>query len=301
MRGSVKNQIKQLWHLCDGIGISKYDTRKDSAYLGQNCYKVSDLVHSYQSKDEFILRAAELARFVKKEFFVHDMQAITNKHIQSYISWKIESDVSYRSISTYISQLEKIQVGLSKMEKKIESHNNLFDRSGLLLARETARKQAFRNPHKNRAYNNLNAIRSYLVSNEAKIAFELQKEHGLRVSEATTIREKQMLKHNTIIVQGKGGYKLNKYLTKDLYDSIKKYIDKNGSFKISYVRYTKELKSAVEKSNQVWHSSHGIRYNYAQRTYKEFIDKGLTNAQALQEVSYLMGHNRSEITSVYSY
>lgn len=66
MRGSVNNQVKQLWHQVDGIGESKATNRSDSDYKGHNGHKVSDKVHSYKSKDEFIRISKELASYARE-------------------------------------------------------------------------------------------------------------------------------------------------------------------------------------------------------------------------------------------
>ena len=114
MRGNINYQVNQLWSKVDGINISKATTRKDSNIKAQNGHKVSDKVQSYNSKDEFINRAKELATYAKDNFNINDMQAISNEVIIKYIQEKIDNGLKYRSISTYISQLEKIQLGLSK-------------------------------------------------------------------------------------------------------------------------------------------------------------------------------------------
>ena len=52
MRGNINYQVNQLWLKVDGISVSKAATRKDSDVKGQNGHKVSDKVHSYNSKEE---------------------------------------------------------------------------------------------------------------------------------------------------------------------------------------------------------------------------------------------------------
>ncbi len=299
MRGSIGNQINQIWSKIDGIGKSKFASRNNSNLKAQSGHKVSDKVHSLNSKDEVLRTAKDLAKFTREHFKIKDMQAITNPHIQSFINNKIENELTYRSISTYISHLEKIQIGLSKFEQKLESHNHLFNREGLIKARQTAKEQALGNIHINRAYDNLNSIQSYLESKEAQISFQLQKQHGLRVTEATLLRLNQLKGNNILTIQGKGGYKQDIQLSKELYNEINNHIRINGSFKIEYNKYTKELKEAVSQSNQKWNSTHGIRYNFAQSKYQELMTIGKTDFQARQQVSTLMGHNRVEITNHY--
>jgi tetraacyldisaccharide 4'-kinase len=56
MRGNINYQVNLLWEKVDGINTSKAANRKNSSITGQNGHKVSDSVHSYNSKDEFINR-----------------------------------------------------------------------------------------------------------------------------------------------------------------------------------------------------------------------------------------------------
>ena len=108
MRGSVNNQVKQLWHQVDGVGESKATSRSDSDYKGHNGHKVSDKVHSYKSKDEFIRISKELASYARENFKIKDMQAINKEIVTAYINNKIEKGLYRKTISSYVSILAKI-------------------------------------------------------------------------------------------------------------------------------------------------------------------------------------------------
>jgi hypothetical protein len=177
---------KNYTNVENGNKFIKEATRKDSNIQAQNGHKVSDKVHSYNSKDEFINRAKELATYAKDNFNINDMQAISNEVIIKYIQEKIDNGLKYRSISTYISQLEKIQLGLSKFMKHREEHFQLFTREILKNVRELAKANAVISKHKNRAFSNPELIKNEL-KDYMKVSFELQLTHGLRVNEATYI------------------------------------------------------------------------------------------------------------------
>lgn len=294
MRGSINYQVGQIWKQVDGIGISKSITREESTIKGQNGHNVSNKVHSFNSKDEFINRAKELGNYAKQHFGIKDMQSINNEVITSYINHKIEDGLKYRSISTYISQLEKIQVGLSQMDQKLQSHQNLFTRESLVEARATARLESLKSEHINRAYNNPNAFQSDL-SKKSQITLQLQKNHGLRVDEATKIKNSQLMGNNTIKIQGKGGYTRDVRVSKELYNQI---AHNKGHFQ-SYSNYTSDLKSAVEKNGENWTGTHGLRYNYAQNTLETKVSNGMSYDEAKAEVSFELGHHRTEITEHY--
>ncbi len=297
MRGSINNQVKQLWHQVDGIGESKATNRSDSDYKGHNGHKVSDKVHSYKSKDEFIRISKELASYARENFKIKDMQAINKEIVTAYINNKIEKGLYRRTISSYVSILAKIQVGLSKMPQKQESHKSLYIQKDLKSIRKIVDKLALKSEHINRAYINPESFKSDM-SIKSSIGYQLQLEHGLRVNEATLIRSSQLLKGNILRVQGKGGYQRDVQLSSILYNQIKQEIKANGSYRQSYNNYLKDLKNSVVKAGEKWTGTHGLRYNYAQSQMAIYQEK-MSYKEALARVSFELGHHRIEITKHY--
>ncbi|WP_428739843.1 tyrosine-type recombinase/integrase [Sulfurimonas sp.] len=297
MRGSIDYQVSHIWAQVDGIGISKAATRAQSDLKAMNGHNMSDLVHSFKSKDEFVRIAKELGKFAKNNFKIKDLQAINTEVVTAYIHDKIEDGLYRKSISSYISVLQKIQVGLSKMEQKKEAHKSLYTQQDLKNLRLKVDQEAVSKEHLNRAYNNPAAFTSDMVG-KSRIGFELQLQYGVRVSEAILIRPSQLLKNNVLKVQGKGGYIRKIAITKELYKAIEKEVFLHGSYNQTYNNYIKDLKNAVEKQGEKWNSTHGLRYNYAQRRMEELTPK-IGYEKALQKVSFELGHHRTEITKHY--
>lgn len=304
MRGSIDNQVQQIWHILDGIGESKYNFRKESNYKSQSSQNVSEKVHSFRYKDEVIRTAKELGYFAKNNFQIQDMQQIHDDVILSFFEIKIEDECSYRTISTYISHLEKTHIALSKMKLKIEKHDKLFTRETLVEARKNAKEFAINNKKQNRAYKNPEQIVSLLPKEHSFIA-KLQLHYGLRVIEAAKIKLSQLdAETNSLTFQGKGGYKLTKILDQKIFLEIKNSIitsvnnGKDGFF-VSYSDYASELKKAVKTCGEKWNSTHGLRYNYAQNRHKFYLDRGETEDEALRLTSEDLGHHRKEITGTY--
>lgn len=298
MIGSFQYQANRIWYQIDGITQSKKEFRENSEHKGQNGHQVSEFVHSTRSKKEIINRAKELGKYVHENFNNKDMQGITNEMIKAYIQSKIDKGLKYRSISTYISQLEKIQVGLSKMKVNRPWHENLFDRKGLIEARKMAKKYAPRSVHRNRSYSNPYDIKKY-ISIRSKIALELQLEVGVRVREARVINGLRVLSDNKIKVIGKGGYRRTFKISSDLYLRVNNFIKQKGSYYLTYNQYYYDLKKAVKLSGQKWNATHGLRYNYVQREIEKLVKRGMSYDEALLRVSYEIGHHRKEITRHY--
>ena len=297
MRGSINNQVGQLWDKVDGIGVSKRDTRSHSTYVGHNGHKVSEQVHSLNSKDEFVRIAKELSRYAIENFKIKDMQQISKEVIAAYVNNKIEDGLYRRSISSYVSVLSKIQVGLHKMVAKLDAHKNLYTQQDLKEIRVIVDTQALKSEHVNRAYNNPQLFQSNM-NKESQIAVELQLKHGLRVNEATLIRPSQLLGNNVLRVHGKGGYIREVRLSDKLYQQIQSKIDQKSSYYQSYNQYTKDLKNATQITGEKWNSTHGLRYNFAQAKLAEYRIT-MDYKTALATVSHDLGHHRVEITLHY--
>jgi len=143
MRGSIEYQVKQIWRNIDRIGVSKRESRETSGVRSvASGHRVSDGVHSLQYKDEIIKTARQLGNYAKEVHGVRDMQAITPDIVRGFIDQKIANGVKYQTISNQISHLDKIQIGLSKMEAKREEHERLFTRKDVSEIRQYARENA---------------------------------------------------------------------------------------------------------------------------------------------------------------
>lgn len=304
MKGSIENQVKQIWHHLDGIGQSKRDSRKDSNQQSQNNQPVSKLVHSYKYKKEVLRIALEIGNFAKENFDITDFQQISNEVITSFFSNKVEEEVSYRSISNYVSATEKILVALTKIGPQIEEHKNLFTREILVEVRANAKTTAPRTKKENRAYINPLQIVA-LLPKKYFIVGSLQLHYGLRVIEALRIKPSQFDEESlTLTFKGKGGYVQKKVLNKKLFDSLKELVNdsvKKGEigFKGDYKHYIAALQEAVSNCAEKWNGTHGLRYNYAQDRYDFYLDSGETTDEALRLTSEDLGHHRKEITGRY--
>lgn len=297
MRGSIKYQVNQIWNQLDRISKSKKDERKKTKNKGANGHKVSQYVHSLKYKKDILQIAKELGNFAKDNLNIKDMQQINNDVIHKFIHNKIENGISHDSLKGYITKLEKVHSGLSMMPKKLESHNNMFDRNIFVELRKDVVKFAIRSEHINRAYINPQVIISRMKG-VYNLAAQLQLNYGLRVTEATEILSVQMQGSNKILINGKGGFKRIIKVDVKLYNEIGRYIKENGTFAIKYEHYVKELRSAVKFKGEKYSGTHGLRYSYAQIKFEEYREQ-MPYESALQKVSYDLGHKRAEITKHY--
>ena len=304
MRGSINSQLGYIWKQIDGIGISKREARNNSNLKSVDGNRqVSGLVHSFEYKDEIFKTGRQLGEFARENFGIRDFEKIDGRVVESFIEHKISEGVSKGTLDNYISHLSKIQIGLEKIASQHGKEYRAFTKEDLASVKEIV-KDLTPNQHVNRAYNNPNALISNLSGKEF-VAAKLQLDYGLRITEATFIKENQ-LEGNTLTFQGKGGYILQKELSPELANQIRSYME-NGVFKVDQNHFRESLKDACRIEGEKYTGAHGLRYNFAQNTFIERFENNLSKGMSVEEAerealkytSEEMGHHREEITKHY--
>ena len=304
MKGSIRGQLNYIWKQIDGIGVSKKEARSNSNLKSVDGNRqVSGLVHSFEYKDEIFKTGRQLGEFARENFGIRDFEKIDGRVVESFIEHKISESVSKGTLDNYISHLSKIQTGLEKIASENGKEYRAFTKEDLASVKEIVRDLT-PNQHVNRAYNNPNALISNLAGKEF-VAAKLQLDYGLRITEATFIKENQ-LEGNTLTFQGKGGYILQKELSPELANQIRSYME-NGVFKVDQNHFRESLKDACRIEGENYTGAHGLRYNFAQNTFIERFENNLSRGmspdeaerEALKYTSEEMGHHREEITKHY--
>ena len=137
-----------------------------------------------------------------------------------------------------------------------------------------------------RAYKNLEKLE---LKDKNQVAFELQRDYGLRVNAATHIDLNKQLNGNTLTYREKGGKLSRKELSPNLAQKLRENAVE-GKYEVNKRTYSRDLQKKIEESGQKYNGTHGIRHTYAQKKLE-------TNSKA--EVSQEMGHSRPEITDTY--
>jgi len=271
--GSINYQVSKIIKAHNGIGISKLQRRNESGIKSaENGHRVSDLFHSYRSLDNARSRFTSLGKYAKEEFGVKDMSKIDKEIVGQWIR---DKNLSYRSASNYLSDINKVSDHLSITREEVKE------------LRAELKQELTKNELTTRAYKHLDRIQ---LPEKLQPAFELQRDYGLRVNAATHINIEKQLLGNTLIYKEKGGKLSEKELTPTLASKIKENAI-NGKYEVSYTTYRENLQKAIEKTGQKYNGTHGIRHTYAQRE--------LEAGKSKQEVSEALGHVREEITNVY--
>jgi len=312
MRGSIKWQVEEVFKVISKIGQSKHADKDYARDLGAKTWH--DIgknlgIYSYRTLDAYRDVAKQLMSYVKSEFGVKDIEKITGEHVKSFLEYKVEQGISYRTFQQYAAAVEKLEVALNRYSEVNNRGNSYNFESYIKEIREIA-KETLERTNPTRAYENPKDLIKNLTEKEHSLMAKMQYEGGARIHEASLIKQEQLKGIDNelftgkgigkIEVQGKGGYIRNINVLADTYIQLENYIKENGVFKVDKDAYRTDLKAAAEKSGQDYTGSHGLRWNFAQERFNELQAKGnLTYEQALKQVSEEMGHHRADITEHY--
>ena len=270
--GSVKYQVSQILQKVNGIGTSKKETRDQSGVKSlESGHKISDKVHSYKSLENLKNDLTNLAAYAKNEFKIQDIREI---NIDIVSSWIDSKNIGYNTASNYMSELNKVS-----------DHFN-FTKEEIKELRADLKNDLPKAELETRAYKNLEKIE---LKDKNQVAFELQRDYGLRVNAATHINLDKQLNGNTLTFREKGGKLSQKELSPNLAQKIRENA-LEGKYEINKRTYARDFQKQIEKSGQKYNGTHGIRHSYAQKMLEN---------HSKAEVSKELGHTREEITDTY--
>ena len=270
--GSIKYQVVEILKTVNGIGESKKASRESSGIKSvESGHKVSDKIHSYKSMDNMRNDLINLGNYAKENFGVKDISQIHAEHVREWLNSK---EISYATASNYMSELNKVS-----------DHFN-FTKEEIKELRADLKKELPTTKLETRAYKNLEKIE---LKEKHQVAFELQRDYGLRVNASTHIDLNKQLNGNTLTYREKGGKLSQKEINPNLAQKLKENAVE-GKYEINKRTYSRDFQKQIEKSGQKYNGTHGIRHTYAQKMLE-------THSKA--EVSQEMGHSREEITDTY--
>ena len=270
--GSIKYQISNIINSHNGIGVSKKEQRANSGLKSlENGHNVSDKIHSYKSIENLRNDLTNLANFSKENFGIKDITQISASNVRAWIESK---QITYNTASNYLSELNKVAEHFS------------FSKEEMKALREDLKAKLTNKTPETRAYKQLEKI---TLRENSQVAFELQRDYGLRINAATNINIEKQLKDNTLIYREKGGKLSQKELSPNLVQKLRENAVE-GKYEINKRTYARDFQKQIEKSGQKYNGTHGIRHSYAQKMLEN---------HSKAEVSKELGHTREEITDTY--
>jgi len=301
MKGSPLHQARAVFSVIDAIGTSKHAAKEQA--IANGAVTKSDIakqigVHSFATKEQYINVAIDLLKYARDEFGIKDAARLTNEAVNSFLQTKIASGLARSTFDKYAAAIEKFVVGLNKFQ---EQHNLPTVSIDISESRQMAKEMLERNIQ-SRAYENPQALINSIKNNVFKVIAEAQLAGGFRISELNHMSLANFKNGGVFeVIQGKGGLDRQIELPQNVYNELLKLAKQpnlGNKFAFDMNAYRNELKLAAQASNQQYTGSHGLRWNFAQLKYTEYSQK-YGEVRALQIVSNLLGHQRSDITKHY--
>ena len=145
-------------------------------------------IYSYKALDAYRDVAKQLMSYVKSEFGVKDIERLTGEHVKSFLEYKIEQGISYRTFQQYAATVEKLEVALNRYSEVNSRGNSYGFESHIREVREIA-KETLERTNPTRAYENPTDLIKNLTEKEHFLMAKMQYEGGARLHEGSLIKQ----------------------------------------------------------------------------------------------------------------
>lgn len=304
MRGSIDFQVRTLLSSVNAIGkskkLAKERARQSGAKTWHDIGKSLD-IHSYNTMKTYSDVWRDILWYIKENYGIKDAEKITGQHIQAYLKMKVSQKIKYATFQKYAAASEKLAVALTKFSKQVGKNNSYDFSKDIARVRKEAQKVLERFEGR-RHYKNPEKLVNAIANENYRLAAKVQFEGGARFSEVAKLKPFSFKGLSNgkgyIEVKGKGGKIRTITVSENTYKSLYEKVS-TDNWSLSKGPYLRSLKLASQLTNQPYQGSHGLRWNYALRSFLDKQARGIDYFRAIQEVSHELGHNRPDITERY--
>jgi len=321
LRGSVNYQINQIFLKSDIFqpGVSKHQEkdyiRQELAERGQGATweRLGEKldIYSYDTAETYKDVWHDAGHYIRAEYGLKDMTEIKAEHIQGYLQHRLEQGIKYSTYQKECGALSKFERALNKFAEKQGWSKEYNFRDTIKEMREQAGEKLDKTIP-DRGFDDPKSVIDKIDREESQIAASVQYEGGARVREATHITKEQLRGYEKDKITGelrgkihlsntKGGKERDITVSKETYQKLENYINQHGKFQINRNTYTHDVNRAAREAgeSELRKSTHDFRYCYAAERYETCVQHGYTHEQAMQQVSWELGHERGDITAHY--
>ncbi len=308
MRGAIPWQVDQIMRTLDRRGQSRHAAkiaaRLEGALTSHEMGKKTG-IHSTRTLNSYKTTVLSFCRFQKEKYGIKDMTKTSPDAVKAFFSDRMLHS-KHSTIKTELAAIEKFATALHSFSPDVAS--------GIERAIEEVRadlKKMDRSEEASRALENPLEIISELQDPNYRLIALLQYEGGFRISEATWIKEHQLLGikqdpytgniKGYVEVCGKGGKLYRSSVSQKTYTELQNLIvsSTKHELKVDEYDYSMSVKHAAEKPGVDYHGTHDFRHTHAQKRFAELQKHGYSREDALHIVSHEMGHSRPDITERY--
>lgn len=266
---------------------------------------------SFRTKERYYEAMQRFCKFLSEEYRLQKLANINGKHLTAYVLYMQERDKSASTIKTDLAAIRFFHDKMERTKYRLPSNDE--------LAVELERRR-FGGVDRTWSVSEFHRFLAHCMADGhedfAAVAC-LTWYAGLRIHECfridTAIAE-QALCENAITIKGKGG----KVRTVPINESIrielgkllavtprgyKLFVPDDVPTDIAIARlqqYIYQVRSQIQDADSIRPMTHhGLRHSYAARTYQELIDSGVNPLSASLRISWLLGHERPDVTRGY--
>lgn len=249
--------------------------------------------HSWDTFRKYKSDFKSFAHYCRSEFGVKKIAEIRPEMAGSFLRELSGLAYSRNSVNGFVSAISKFG---SFLKIDFQQEINAFKHSDAFKSLEAkdVHTRAYADPEKIIA-----AIKEIgaLATTSEKVSFSahLSLTYGLRINDACHFK----LDGNRVHFNSKNGMKTVKELSPQDAAKAEALVDSRGTYNISINTANDVWRKACAKAgveNQSWH---GLRHNFAQNTYTDLRESGLSHKEACSVCSHEMNHSREQITEVY--
>ncbi len=317
MRGGITRQVQVLYEESgvNLIGKKRHEIKQIARKLGaKTSVQIAAItpISSYDTADKYRDVWIAVCKNAKEQHKRFDIEELVAADIEDYLSEEvIEAGLAYRTFKTYAAACGKLETALRMYAARFQTGKIYNFRAAIDALRQKA-SDDLHYDHETREYDDPLALISRIHDESFGLAASIQNEGGARITETGVIRGGQLVgtRHDKIAGTDVGIIHLPSTVTKGgrvrdirvsvpTFNKLSGVIAVRGEFRIDHQAYRKVLQNAARASGQTYNGSHGLRYNFAQRRYLEYLRHEYGEIRAKLKVAQEMGHSRPIITEWY--
>lgn len=263
------------------------------SYKEENGRTMSHKIFSYEEKFRIKDVAKNFTNFLKHENInVKQIKDVKPEYVQKFLNSKI--NCTQNTVNSYASSLFKIQC----IVNKVYTTCNVNWRDTIAIPIVEKHHAGDRGVDSAISRSDYNKILAYAKENPSQSAYalRLQNSLGIRVEELARIKIENIDFNQKILTldNTKGGKVLTRHLDEKTMNLIKEIVDKHYSksrlFSIEGSSINKYLNRIEDKLSIKRHSNHDIRRLIGQEKFDSYRKSGMTQKEAINEVSKWLSH-----------
>lgn len=273
---------------------------------------------AYKTKEKYQNDTKNFAKFLAKEFRLKSMKNISDKHLEKYIKSMQEQKLAP---STIKDRLSAVRFFHDKLDK---TKHSLSDNSKFSL--DQRQFGGVNRAWKEGEYRDFLKLCEQRQNDRMASIAVLARNEGLRIHETLKIDRnavEKALKVGELTVKGKGGKVREIPLSQESRAMLKErildvergqklFIQKNEPTHLvikqcqNFINRHREKFQDPQRREQAQAdiqqqiTFHGLRHAYAQDKFEGFKSQGLKDYDARVAVSNLLGHERDDVTRIYT-